>query len=129
MLKEYVSIFNDAGGEDLIAPITPELVADGWPVVEYDTWTVEECGVIIEDVRTEFRGMWGVPIAPTGVCVAVELIRRGAYGDGWNIGITRPSAADIHALEVCGWEWDGAFAKKSGHSDRRFRGRPDRVEG
>lgn len=112
MVKKYCEVANIWGGESLILPVCQTLLDEGWPVVEYDTWTVEECGVTIEDVRTEFRGMWGVPIAPTGVCVTVELIRRGAYGEGWNVGITRPSPADLHALEVCGWEWDGAFAHK-----------------
>lgn len=114
MKKQYVSIFNDMGGEDMIFPATPDLVSDGWPVSEYDTWTVEFHGHVVPDVRTEMRGIWGVPIAPTGVCVTVELISRGAYDSGEQfVGLTRPTQADIATLENCGWVWDGAFAHKA----------------
>lgn len=114
MKKQYVSIFNDMGGEALISPATPELIADGWPVCEYDTWTVKHGDHVVEDVRTEMRGIWGVPIAPTGVCVTVELISRGAYDSGEQyVGLTRPTQADIATLENCGLVWDGAFAHKA----------------
>ena len=114
MMKKYVSIFNDMGGEALISPATPELIADGWPVCEYDTWTVKHGEHIVEDVRAEARGIWSVPIAPTGVCVTVELISRGAYDSGEQfVGLTRPTQADLHTLENCGWVWDGAFAHKA----------------
>lgn len=113
MLKEYVAIFNDLGGEAVIAPATPELIADGWPVCEFDTYTVEKRGCVIEDVRTEMRGMWGVPIAPNGVCVEVEFIRRGVYGDDTYVDITRPTEADLITLQHCGWIYDGYFAHKA----------------
>lgn len=113
MTKRYCEVVNVWGGESLILPVCQTLIDEGWPVVEYDTWTVRHGEYVIEDVRTEFRGLWGVPIAPTGVCVTVELIRMGAYDKGDQyVSIDRPTQADLHVLNECDWEYDGAFAHR-----------------